>query len=57
MHTTRWNPDVPLEGRRIAQIGTGASGAQLAAMFEAVGQTEAAYGGDDNFAASSTLAP
>ena len=30
MHTTRWDPSVPLEGRRIAQIGTGASGAQLA---------------------------
>ncbi|MBK7948875.1 MAG: NAD(P)/FAD-dependent oxidoreductase [Deltaproteobacteria bacterium] len=30
MHTTRWNPDVPLEGKRIAQLGTGASGAQLA---------------------------
>jgi 4-hydroxyacetophenone monooxygenase len=30
MHTTRWDPTVPLEGKRIAQIGTGASGAQLA---------------------------
>lgn len=30
MHTTRWDPAVPLAGRRIAQIGTGASGAQLA---------------------------
>jgi len=30
MHTTRWDESVPLEGKRIAQIGTGASGAQLA---------------------------
>ncbi len=30
MHTTRWDPTVPLEGKRIAQIGTGASGVQLA---------------------------
>ncbi len=30
MHTTRWDPKVPLEGKRIAQLGTGASGVQLA---------------------------
>ena len=30
MHTTRWDPTVPLEGKRIAQLGTGASGVQLA---------------------------
>jgi 4-hydroxyacetophenone monooxygenase len=30
MHTTRWDPSVPLAGKRVAQIGTGASGAQLA---------------------------
>lgn len=30
MHTTRWDRNVPLAGKRIAQIGTGASGAQLA---------------------------
>lgn len=30
MHTTQWDESVPLEGKRIAQIGTGASGGQLA---------------------------
>jgi len=30
MHTTRWDPAVPVAGRRIAQLGTGASGVQLA---------------------------
>jgi 4-hydroxyacetophenone monooxygenase len=30
MHTTRWNSAVSLEGKRVAQIGTGASGTQLA---------------------------
>ena len=30
MHTTHWDSAVPLEGKRIAQIGTGASGVQLA---------------------------
>lgn len=30
MHTTRWDPSIPIAGKRIAQIGTGASGAQLA---------------------------
>lgn len=29
LHTTQWNPDEDLTGKRIAQIGTGASGAQL----------------------------
>ncbi|MEV5411168.1 NAD(P)/FAD-dependent oxidoreductase [Thermopolyspora sp. NPDC052614] len=28
-HSARWNHDVPLEGKRIALIGTGASGIQL----------------------------
>ncbi|MCB9723263.1 MAG: FAD-dependent oxidoreductase [Spirochaetaceae bacterium] len=30
MHTTGWDPSVDLAGKRIAQIGTGASGVQLA---------------------------
>lgn len=29
LHTTEWNPDYDLTGKRIAQIGTGASGAQV----------------------------
>jgi len=29
MHTAAWNPDVSLTGKRIALIGTGASGAQV----------------------------
>ncbi|WIM94098.1 NAD(P)/FAD-dependent oxidoreductase [Actinoplanes oblitus] len=29
MHTARWNPAVPLAGRRVAVIGTGASAIQL----------------------------
>ena len=30
-HTTEWDHSVPLEGRRIGQIGTGSTGVQLAA--------------------------
>ncbi|MBN6731280.1 flavin-containing monooxygenase [Burkholderia multivorans] len=29
IHTTQWNDDIDLAGKRVAQIGTGASGAQL----------------------------
>jgi cation diffusion facilitator CzcD-associated flavoprotein CzcO len=29
MHTARWDPDVPIEGRRIGVVGTGASAVQL----------------------------
>jgi cation diffusion facilitator CzcD-associated flavoprotein CzcO len=29
MHTARWDPDVPIDGRRVAVIGTGASAIQL----------------------------
>ena len=29
LHTSRWNPDVELAGRRVAVIGTGASGIQV----------------------------
>lgn len=30
MHTARWDASVPLAGKRVAQLGTGASGTQLA---------------------------
>lgn len=30
-HTTQWDHSVPLEGRRVGQIGTGSTGVQLAA--------------------------
>ncbi len=29
LHTARWDPDLPVEGRRVAVIGTGASAVQL----------------------------
>jgi 4-hydroxyacetophenone monooxygenase len=29
VHTTQWSPEIELEGKDVAQIGTGASGAQL----------------------------
>jgi len=32
-HSARWDPEAPLEGKRIAVIGTGASGVQLVAAI------------------------